>query len=119
MDTKQQHALELRNTDLQGVMKRFNNDEQQYQECLKMFLEDQTMTELNAAITSCEWDGAFTAAHALKGIAGNMGFVPLMHSTGQLLIAIRGGRMKEIKEYAMQVNSNYRDIVDAIKENFM
>lgn len=118
MNVKQQHALVLRETDVQGAVRRFNGNEQLYVSCLEMFLEDPTMVQLNEAIKSKSWDEAFTAAHALKGLAGNMGFVPLMHSTGQLLIVIRGGRTREVGEYIAQVNSNYRDITDAIRENF-
>lgn len=118
MTGKQQHALSLRETDIQGAVRRFSGNEQLYVSCLRMFLDDPTVTQLNKAIDLKAWDDAFTAAHALKGLAGNMGFVPLMHSTGQLVIMIRGGRTKEIGEYMAQVNSNYRDITDAIRENF-
>lgn len=118
MNVKQQHALALRETDISGALKRFGGDEQLYISCLWLFLEDPTVSELNAAIDRKAWDDAFTAAHALKGLAGNMGFVPLMHSAGQLVIAIRGGRTKEVGEYVAQVNSSYRDITDAIRENF-
>ena len=118
MNPKQQHALEVRNTDLQGAVQRLGGNEQLYLSCLSMFLEDSTIVDLNRAIKAKSGDDAFTAAHALKGLAGNMGFIPLMHSTSQLVIMIRGGRIKELSEYMTQVNSSYRDIVDAIRENF-
>lgn len=118
MNGKQQHALTLRQTDVQGAVNRMGGSEQMYVACLRMFLDDPTVSELNQAIAAKAWDDAFTAAHALKGLAGNMGFVPLMHSTGQLVIMIRGGRTKEVGAYMAQVNSNYRDITDAIRENF-
>ena len=118
MDAQLQQALTLRQTDLQGVLNRFYNDEDMYIACLKAFLEDPTVAELNAAISQQAWDDAFTAAHALKGVAGNMGFVPLMHATGQLVILIRGGRIKELSTGLEQVNSYYRDITDAIQMGF-
>ena len=118
MNVQQRHALTLRNTDLQGAIRRFNGDEKLYVDCLNLFLNDPTMLQLNDSVRGKHWDEAFTAAHALKGLAGNMGFVPLMHSTGQLLVMIRGGRTKEIGECMAQVNSNYRDIIDAIRNNF-
>lgn len=93
-------------------------DEQLYISCLWMFLDDPTMDELNEAIRIKSWDEAFTAAHALKGLAGNMGFVPLMHSTGKLVVLIRGGRLQEIGDCVAQINSNYRDITDAIRTSF-
>lgn len=118
MDTRQQYALLLRETDISGALRRFNGDEELYITCLKMFLEDKTTEQLNEAIAGKLWDDAFTAAHALKGLAGNMGFVPLLHQTGQLVVLIRGGRINEIYECLKRVNSCYRDITDAIKKNF-
>lgn len=119
MNAKQIKALELRKTDVQGAVKRMGGDEQLYISCLVMFMSDSALSQLNEAVELKQWDNAFTAAHALKGLAGNMGFIPLMHSTGQLIIMIRGGRIKEIGEYMSQVNSDYRDITDAIRGNFL
>lgn len=119
MDPKQLHALSLRDTDVQGALRRLSGNEDLYVSCLIKFLDDPTMGELNATIREQAWDEAFTAAHALKGLAGNMGFVPLMHSTGQLVVLIRGGRLSEIGECIAQINSSYRDITDAIKDNFI
>lgn len=118
MNPLQLRALALRGTDVQGAVRRFCGDEALYVSCLDAFLHDTTITELNAAVGKQAWDEAFTAAHALKGLAGNMGFVPLMHSTGQLVILIRGGRLKEIGDGIALVNSSYRDIVDAIRHDF-
>lgn len=118
MNIKQRHALELRETDIEGAIRRFNDDEQLYISCLLMFLEDPTVTQLNKAIEERAWDDAFTAAHAMKGLAGNMGFVPLMHTISRLVVMIRGGRTNELAECMATVNSNYRDITDAIRDNF-
>ena len=93
--------------------------EELYLSCLRLLLEDPSMTQLHEAIAAQRWDDAFTAAHALKGLAGNMGFVPLMHSIGQLVILIRGGRVKDIPDALAQAESSYRDITDAISLNFI
>ena len=118
MTAQQRHALALRETDVQGAVRRFCDNETLYVACLSQFLDDPTMEELVDAIERQAWDDAFTAAHALKGLAGNMGFVPLMHWTGQLVVLIRGGRTREIGECIERVNSSYRDITDAIRLNF-
>ncbi len=116
--TKQIHALRLRETDIESVMRRLNNNQSVYETCLLAFLEDTTVAELNAALTHKLWDDAFTAAHALKGVAGNMGFIPLMHHTAQLIILIRSGKTQDIPQSLERVNSSYRDIVDAIHRYF-
>lgn len=119
MTAQQQYSLYLRETDLHGAMQRFYGNEELYVSCLKSFLEDPTISQLNESIENGMWDDAFTAAHALKGLAGNMGFVPLMHATGQLVVIIRGGHQSEVREGMSQVNSCYRDITDAIRMNFL
>lgn len=118
MNVQQYHALNLRETDTEGVMRRLSGDETLYAACLRAFLDDRTIEQLNVSVESGAWDEAFTAAHALKGVAGNMGFIPLMHNTGKLIVLIRGGRMLEIDQSLEQVNSAYRDIVDGIHQYF-
>lgn len=118
MNVEQIYALSLRETDLEGAIKRFCGDEQLYVKCLAAFLEDPTMAELIAAVDAQQWDEAFTAAHALKGVAGNMGFIPLLHSISRLVVVIRGGRIHEVPETMSLVSSSYRDITDAIRNNF-
>lgn len=114
MNNKQRHILSLRDTDIQGAVNRLCGDEALYEKCLRDFLKDTTMDELNTSIEKKSWDEAFTAAHALKGLAGNMGFIPLMHSTSRLVIVIRGGRLSDLSSMLEDVNSCYRDITDAI-----
>jgi HPt (histidine-containing phosphotransfer) domain-containing protein len=118
MNIRQRHALALRETDIDGAIKRLGDSESLYVSCLRGFLDDKTTEELNISVEQCVWDEAFTAAHALKGVAGNMGFVPLMQSVGQLLVLIRGGRLNDINEALEQVNSCYRDITDGIRQFF-
>ena len=118
MHARQYHALRLRETDIEGALHRLGGNDALYASCLSAFLDDPTTDQLNVAIESGSWDEAFTAAHALKGVAGNMGFVPLMHSTGQLIVLIRGGRMQDIPPALEKLNSSYRDIIDAIHQFF-
>jgi len=116
MNDRQMHILSLRNTDVDGAIRRCCGNEQLYVDCLRAFLEDQSIGELNRAVKSKAWDDAFTAAHAIKGLAGNMGFVPLMHAASQLVIIIRGGRVSELEDSMENINSCYRDINDAIND---
>ncbi len=119
MNSEQLYALTLRGTDLEGTIKRFCGDEQLYLTCLVEFLDDPTMDELNATVANQQWDAAVTAAHALKGVAGNMGFIPLMHVIGKLVVLIRGGKIAEVNEMMEQVNNCYNDIRGAIRDNFL
>ncbi len=104
-------------TDVAGALNRFMGNEVLYASCLSKFLTDTTIDELNSAISTQAWDDAFTAAHALKGLAGNMGFVPLFHSAAELVVLIRAGRITEVTESMKQLNSNYNEITAAIRRH--
>ena len=115
MNTRLVENLTRCETDLEGAMRRFADDEELYITCLDAFLLDPTMDELDDAIKARLWDEAFTAAHALKGLAGNMGFIPLFHATGELVVLIRAGRINEIGESGRQVRHCFDDITNAIR----
>ena len=111
------NSLTLNETDISGVMQRFSGDEKLYMALLNSFKDDPTMDELENAIARKEWNEAFTAAHALKGLAGNMGFVPLFHETGELVMFIREGTISEIDISLKRVRNRYDDILNIIRNN--
>ena len=110
-------ALTKCETDIEGALRRFCGNEALYTQCLDSFLQDQTMTTLETALAAQNWDDAFTAAHALKGLAGNMGFVPLFHAVAELVILIRTGRVGEIRSANGRVKRCYTEIVNVIARN--
>ncbi|MDO5112225.1 MAG: Hpt domain-containing protein [Clostridia bacterium] len=115
MNSELLRRLSLCETDIDGAIRRFSGNEALYISCLNAFLLDPTVQELNEAILAQDWDGAFTAAHALKGLAGNMGFIPLFHATGELVVLIRSGRLMEINESNEQLRNVYNELVTAIR----
>lgn len=117
MDAELLQSLARCETDVDGALRRLAGNEDIYLSCLDCFLQDQTISELNTAINAKMWDEAFTAAHAMKGMAGNMGFVPLFHATGELVVLIRAGRLREVGEANVKVNHCYNAITSAIRQN--
>lgn len=118
MNLQQFYALSLQGIDVHGAVHRLYDSEAVYSSFLQAFLEDHTMAELNEAVEDQAWDEAFTSAHAIKGMAGNMGFIPLMHSVGRLVVLIRAGKNAEIGESMEQVNGCYRNTLDSIHQYF-
>lgn len=115
MRTELLHALNQCETDVDGAIKRFSGNESLYISCLCAFLSDNTMAELTKAIGSSAWDDAFTAAHALKGLAGNMGFIPLFHAAAELVVLIRAGRIPEAVASHKKVLRCYNEVSGAIQ----
>ncbi len=109
--------LKLGETDVDGALARLTNDKELYFKLLSAFPKDETMPQLETAVAKGNWDNAFTAAHALKGLAGNLGFVPLFHSLSELVITIRAGRLNDLSLMINRVKNDYSDIVRIIIEN--
>ncbi len=72
------------------------------------------MEQLGRAVNAKTWNEAFIAAHALKGLAGNLGFIPLYHAAGELVVLLRAGRLDEIDEVYGQAKQNYNALINAI-----
>lgn len=106
--------LQIYETDIDGALYRFSGDKQFYASLLMGFLLDPTFSELKKSLDDKDWDAAFTAAHALKGLAGNLGFTPLFHSIGELVILIRAGKLNEFNLAFLKVEHCYNDIVAVI-----
>ena len=58
----------------------------------RMFLEDGTYAELEAAVEAEDADAAFEAAHTLKGLSLNLGLDPLTGPACALTDALRAGQ---------------------------
>ena len=61
------------------------------QKFAKMYTQDTSFAELRQAVGACDWDGAFRAAHTLKGVALNLGFSYLADAASALTEHLRGG----------------------------
>ena len=107
-------ALRTQETDLDGTLERFSGDEELYTRCLSDFLDDITMEQLCTAVKGRSWDDAFTAAHALKGLAGNLGFIPLFHDCAELVMLIRSGRVDEVIISFESMKKTYASITKII-----
>lgn len=117
MDPNLRHALIRCETDIEGALLRLSNDESMYLSCLALFLDDRTTQDLGNAIHAKKWDDAFTAAHALKGVAGNMGFIPLFHATAEIVVLIRAGKIHDIEASYQELQQHYQRITTTIRDN--
>lgn len=111
MDEKFLEELRLREVDVDGALNRLSGDKALYFNILSAFIDEPTMDDLEKAIMLKKWDDAFTAVHALKGLAGNLGMTSLFYSTGELVIRIRGGKLDEIGMSLKKVRSDYDEII--------
>lgn len=76
--------------DVQAVLARIPS-EAMIRKFAKMYPQDTSFAELRQAVDACDWDGAFRAAHTLKGVALNLGFSYLADAASALTEHLRGG----------------------------
>ena len=75
---------------VQDGMGRCMNDESFYLEMVNMTLNEKSFDRLTDAIRSGDRKGAFEAAHALKGITGNVALTPLYEPLTEMTELLRG-----------------------------
>ena len=75
--------------DVADAMERFMNNEALMLKFLLRFSEDQSMSHLRLAMERQDADGAFEAAHTLKGVAGNLSMTGLFHQTSAVVEHLR------------------------------
>lgn len=74
------------------TMERFLHKETMYLKFLNLFFEDESLKKLESTLEVSDWKGAFEAAHALKGVSGNMGLAPLYRGVCEIVEPLRAGR---------------------------
>lgn len=86
--------------DYDTTMARFMGDEGIYVRILGMLFADPNAEALKAALAAGDLPAAFQAAHALKGVAGNLGLTPLYQAACALVEPLRRGQRPEPEQYA-------------------
>lgn len=82
----------------------------------KLYPQDTSLAELRQAVDARDWDGAFRAAHTLKGVALNLGFSYLADAAGALTEHLRGGRALTQPELLRAVEDAHAQALRALNE---
>ncbi len=93
MDANVRATLEGNGFDVDGTLKRFLNNEALYTKCMKKFLDDKSYGELQEAFKAGNCDGAFKAAHTMKGFVSNLGINEMYHLLIPMVEKLRAGNM--------------------------
>lgn len=83
--------FEAYGADYQITMNRFMGNEAMYMRLLDLLFRDTGLDALDAALKADDLSGAFEAAHALKGVVGNMGLTPLYNAISAIVEPLRAG----------------------------
>lgn len=76
--------------DVDQGLERCMNNESFYLRLVGMALADAGFDKLSGCLAAGDWDGAFEAAHALKGVLGNLAITPIYDPMCELTDLLRG-----------------------------
>lgn len=99
------------------VLKRFMGKEDFYLRMLKKFLDDKNYDGLKQAVEQKNWPEAFTYAHTVKGLCGNLGLGGMLQHVVPLTDELRSEPYDEesIVNYMQNVSAAYDETVGVIQ----
>jgi hypothetical protein len=100
--------------DVESVMERFMNNEALLERFMRKFKNDPNYQELLDAVARKDNEGAFTAAHTLKGVSGNLSLIELQKTVSDQCECFRAGDFSSGVAMMPQVTEEYQRIVTAI-----
>ena len=86
-------------------MGRCLNNEQFYFRLIGMALEDPGFGRLEEAVGSGDMHAAFEAAHALKGVLGNLALTPLYTPASEMTELLRAGTATDYEPYLQMIRA--------------
>ena len=96
--------------DIPGTMERLLGDKELYGNCLQMFVNDENFSALGKSVTAKKYDQAFNEVHTLKGVAGNLGLVPLFDVLCTMTEALRAKDYSKVDEQYADVMKKYDEL---------
>ena len=87
--------------DTKTTLERFTGDEGLYEKCFYIVLKDKNFEQLGNALSEQNYDNAFSYAHAIKGMVGNMGLTPIYDVVSVITDALR---VKDLSNIEQQYN---------------
>ena len=107
--------------DVDGTRKRLMNDDALYQELLLKYKKDTHLETLRMRLQEEDYEGAFLEAHTLKGIAANLGFVPMKAPADTLTELLRNAKEEaswqaDVQEKMKALETAHKDVVALLEK---
>ncbi|MBR1909304.1 MAG: Hpt domain-containing protein [Lachnospiraceae bacterium] len=85
--------------DADSALKRCMNNEEFYLKQVNKVLTGNSYDKIKEAVVNADLDAAFEAAHALKGVLGNLGLTPLYEPVAEMTECLRSKTDKDYSAY--------------------
>lgn len=102
--------------DMDGVKERLGGDQDFFKSLLGMVLESSSYDEMIVAFRERKTQEAFEAAHALKGMTGNMGMQKVYEALVPLVEELRAGDFEAAEKLLPSVEERYSKAITAIED---
>lgn len=97
------------------ALERFMGNEALLERFLRKFPDDPNLAALEAAVASGDRQGAFTAAHTLKGVCGNLSLKDLAQLYSQQVELLRAGDWDQGAAMTPRIAAAHRSVSAAIR----
>ena len=101
--------------DVDDALARLMQNEGLLMRLLRAFLQDANFAQLQEALATGDVSGACTAAHTLKGVAGNLSMKDLFARVSEVVECLRGGDLAAAAGKMPAVEEAYRKVADALR----
>lgn len=115
MDQQKRERLCKAGIDVDGALARFMNNEALLLKFLFRFPADPNFAALEQALEQGNTEQAFTAAHTLKGVAGNLSLEELHRQVSLQVEDLRVGNLAQAREKMPQVCQAYEAVLSALE----
>ena len=92
------------------------NNEAFYLKLVKMATADENFKKLDDTLEAKDWEGAFNAAHALKGVVGNLELTPLYEVMQELTEKLRPLEPCDCADLLEKVHTLYGKLLAIVNE---
>lgn len=97
-------------------LKRFLGKKELYHEILQIFIEENTMNDLELAMKDQDYERAYRAAHTLKGEAGNLSLDWLYRSACEFVEALKRNDVESAIQIYPKLVKYYTLVYNTIKK---
>lgn len=115
MDEKRRVELEKAGIDTNDALARFMENEALMMKFLLRFPEDPSFAQLQEAMEHGDAAQAFTAAHTLKGVAGNLSMRDLYGLVSRVVEDLRAGDLAGAASRMPELEKRYQELVRTLR----
>lgn len=108
--------LQKMKAEAEDSIDRFDGDEEFYFDFLEQFLDNENILELRKAVDAGDSKKAEAEVHTLKGLALNLGLLPLADVCMDMLLDLRAGQIDAAMAQIDAVEKEFKKWADVIRE---